>query len=368
MARAGLMCAVLAALSAAAPAAAQDADEGLVVSATRTERRNSLEIPGSIDAVGAETLREGKPKVNLSEALGGVPGLTVQNRQNYAQDLQTVHPRLRRARDLRHSRRKTLSPTASRRPCPTARARRATFDLAIGAAHRSAARPARRSVRQRFRRRNQFVHRDGPKRPRLHATLLAGAYGTRRFGMQAGGESGARQLHRRRSRFHTDGYRDHRPPTRQQFNGKLKWLIGGGTHVTLVANTLYQPETQDPLGLTRGASVCRSAPGRPGRIRFNTRKTARQEQSGVSVDRRIGAEDQLRASVYAGDRQVRAVPGDTGRGAARAQHHSGGVVDLGTFFDGYSVNWIHDGSLPRPPALGHRRLGTGNDGAEAARF
>src|SRR5450830_315565 len=71
----------LGALIPTAPAAAQDADERVVVSATRTERRN-LDIPGSIDAVGAETLREGKPKVNLSESLGGVPGLTLQNRQN----------------------------------------------------------------------------------------------------------------------------------------------------------------------------------------------------------------------------------------------------------------------------------------------
>ena len=76
---------MLAALCAAAQA--QDAEEGVVVSATRTERRN-LEIPASVDAVGAATLHQGQPMVNLSESLGGVPGLTARNRQNYAQDLQ----------------------------------------------------------------------------------------------------------------------------------------------------------------------------------------------------------------------------------------------------------------------------------------
>jgi len=68
-------------------AAAQEAEEGVVVSATRSERR-SFDVPVSIDAVGGEALREGQPKVNLSESLGRVPGLVVQNRQNYAQDLQ----------------------------------------------------------------------------------------------------------------------------------------------------------------------------------------------------------------------------------------------------------------------------------------
>ena len=81
-----LLYATLGASILVAPAAAQDADEGVVVSATRTERRN-LDIPGSIYAVGAEALRDGKPKVNLSESLGRVPGMVLQNRGNYAQEV-----------------------------------------------------------------------------------------------------------------------------------------------------------------------------------------------------------------------------------------------------------------------------------------
>jgi iron complex outermembrane receptor protein len=80
-----MLCAALGAMPLAA--AAQEALDGIVVSATRSER-NSLDIPASIDAVDGETLREGQPKVNLSESLGRVPGLVIQNRQNYAQDLQ----------------------------------------------------------------------------------------------------------------------------------------------------------------------------------------------------------------------------------------------------------------------------------------
>jgi iron complex outermembrane receptor protein len=57
------------------------------VSATRIERENR-ELPVSIDTVGQRVIREDNPQVNLSEALNRVPGVTVQNRQNYAQDLQ----------------------------------------------------------------------------------------------------------------------------------------------------------------------------------------------------------------------------------------------------------------------------------------
>ena len=57
------------------------------VTATRVARDN-MDIPAAIDTVDQRTIREGNPQVNLSEALNRVPGITVANRQNYAQDLQ----------------------------------------------------------------------------------------------------------------------------------------------------------------------------------------------------------------------------------------------------------------------------------------
>src|SRR2546426_8568341 len=66
-------------------AAAQE--DAVVVTATRVPQP-SLEVPASIDRIYADEIREGRPQVNLSESLGRVPGIVVQNRQNYAQDLQ----------------------------------------------------------------------------------------------------------------------------------------------------------------------------------------------------------------------------------------------------------------------------------------
>ncbi|MEG1118549.1 MAG: Plug domain-containing protein, partial [Janthinobacterium sp.] len=48
----------------------------------------SQEVPASIDVVDSARIQEGQIRVNASEALAAVPGLVVQNRQNYAQDLQ----------------------------------------------------------------------------------------------------------------------------------------------------------------------------------------------------------------------------------------------------------------------------------------
>ena len=59
----------------------------VVVSATRVNRP-SFELPISIDSVSGDSIREGQATVNLSESLARVPGLVIQNRQDYAQDLQ----------------------------------------------------------------------------------------------------------------------------------------------------------------------------------------------------------------------------------------------------------------------------------------
>ena len=69
-----------------ANAIAQSSD-AVTVTGTRVERP-SMEVPASIDRVEGEDIRFARPQVNLSESLGRVPGIVVQNRQNYAQDLQ----------------------------------------------------------------------------------------------------------------------------------------------------------------------------------------------------------------------------------------------------------------------------------------
>jgi iron complex outermembrane recepter protein len=59
----------------------------IVVTATR-DPRAGFDVPAAIDTVDARAIREDRPQVNLSEAIHRVPGIVVQNRQNYAQDLQ----------------------------------------------------------------------------------------------------------------------------------------------------------------------------------------------------------------------------------------------------------------------------------------
>ena len=332
----------IAAMLLAASAPAQESDEGIVVSATRSERRN-LDIPASIDAVGGETLREGQPKVNLSESLGRVPGLVLQNRGNYAQDLQ-MSIRGFGARSSFGIRGIKLYADGIPATMPDGQGQAASFNLSTAERIEVMRGPLAALYGNSSGGVVNLFTADGPKQPTLSSELMLGGYGTRRLGAQAGGTSGAVNYIADWSQFHTDGYRDHSAANRQTFNGVMKWQAGVDTRVTFVTNTLYQPETQDALGLTSTQASVNPRQVDPVANQFNTRKSVRQQQAGATVEQRLGANDRLRASLYVGDRQVRqfqSIP----LAAQNLATASGGVIDLGRYFGGGNLNWIHDGML-----------------------
>src|SRR5436190_5588528 len=75
------------ALAAASACAFAQEQDTVVVTATRAPQ-SALEIPAAVDRLYGDEIRQDRQQVNLSESLAAVPGIAVQNRQNYAQDLQ----------------------------------------------------------------------------------------------------------------------------------------------------------------------------------------------------------------------------------------------------------------------------------------
>ena len=69
-------------------AAHADDDLGTVVVTGTRVAESSADLPMSVDRASQQRIREGQIQVNLSEILNAVPGVSTQNRQNYAQDQQ----------------------------------------------------------------------------------------------------------------------------------------------------------------------------------------------------------------------------------------------------------------------------------------
>ena len=150
------------------------------------------------------------------------------------------------------------------------------------------------------------------------------------------------------SRYDTEGYRDHSAARRDHLNGKLKFDAGARGTLTVVVNTLDQPETQDPLGLTAAQVAQNPRQAGTNALAFNTRKSVAQNQAGVVYDLELAPQNTLQARLYHGDRQVTqflAIPLAT----QAAPTHSGGVVDLDRGYGGAGVRLTHTMSLAGGP-------------------
>ena len=304
-------------------------EDAVVVTATRAPQP-SLDVPASVDRIHADDIREGRPQVNLSESLGRVPGIVVQNRQNYAQDLQ-ISSRGFGARSTFGVRGIRLIADGIPASFPDGQGQTNTFSLGSARTIEVLRGPFSSLYGNSAGGVISVETEDPPERPFLDGSFLIGGYGTKRLALKGGLGLGVAEV----SHFETNGYREHSAATRQQFNTKLRVNLGD-TALTLVANALRQPDAQDPGGLTRALYEQNPRQVIPGVYQFNTRKTVLQEQGGLTMNHRLSATTRLQGTVYGGSRRVEqylSIPAAT----QAAVTHSGGVVDLGQGFGGGSI-------------------------------
>src|SRR6186713_1638414 len=173
-------------LAATAAVAQEDA---VVVTATRVPQP-SLEVPASVDRLYADEIREGRPQVNLSESLGRVPGIVVQNRQNYAQDLQ-ISSRGFGARATFGVRGIRLIADGIPATMPDGQGQAATFDLASAQRIEVLRGPFASLYGNSSGGVIQIFTADGPPEPTLIGSFYLGSYGLRKAGIQFGGQTGS---------------------------------------------------------------------------------------------------------------------------------------------------------------------------------
>ncbi len=319
----------------------------VVVSGSRSEHL-SFDLPASIDVVDASQIGAAQPRVNASEALVAIPGLVVQNRQNYAQDLQ-ISSRGFGARSQFGVRGVRLIADGVPATMPDGQGQAATFDLDLAERIEVLRGPFSTLYGNHSGGVVQLFTRDPKGAPYVEANVSGGSYGQRKLDVNAGGKEGKFGWLLDASRFETDGYRAHSAATRDQAYAKLTYDAAPGARLTVVASGLRQDDTQDPLGITwatyqrapRAGEIDTTDPQRPQRTladRYNTRKSIDHQQFGVTWDERFG-DDRLRLTVYGGNRRVIQYQAFTKAFQAPGTH-SGGVVDFDRDFYGFDANWL----------------------------
>lgn len=318
----------------------------VLVTATRFDAR-AFDVPASIDRIDGDTVREGRAQVNLSESLGGVPGLLARDRQNYAQDTQ-ISVRGFGARSTFGIRGVRMYVDGIPATLPDGQGQISHVD--IGSVGRIEV--LRGPFSALYGNSSGGVilvfTEENTGAPRIGFGVSGGSDGMLRFSAQASGTSGALGYTVSGSHFRTDGYRDHSATERNIGNAKLVLRPDADSQMTLIANSVSLPRAQDPLGLTRAGFESNPRGVDKSALDFDTRKTVKQTQGGLIWQRRLDAANSVQALVYLGHRdteQYQSIPV-----AAQASPLApGGVILLGRGYQGADLRWTWKSQLLDAP-------------------
>ncbi|MBK0031989.1 TonB-dependent receptor [Erwinia sp. S43] len=330
--------------------AAQGQDSTLMVIKHRNGL-SELDTPAAVSVVEGDDLRHSTAQVNLSESLGSVPGLQIQNRQNYAQDLQ-LSVRGFGSRSMYGVRGVRIYVDGIPATMPDGQGQTSNIDInSIGkvevlrgpysALYGNAS--------------GGVVNIDtttGSQPATLEAGTYFGSYGTWRNSVKASGatgdgtQAGDVNYTISGSRFTTHGFRDHSGTQKSLGNGKLGVRLDDVSTLTLMFNSV-SVDANDPGGLSE-AEYKANPKQSPRGDQYNTRKSLDQTQIGLRYQRQMSDNDELTLTTWHGERhttQYQSIPYATQQNAA----YPGGVIVLERKYQGIDTRWKHDDQLGSMP-------------------
>lgn len=308
---------------------------------------SELDTPAAVSVVTGDDLRHAAPQINLSENLGSVPGLQIQNRQNYAQDLQ-LSIRGFGSRSTYGVRGIRLYVDGIPATMPDGQGQTSNIDLNSVASVEVLRGPFSALYGNASGGVIDVKTATGEAPPTLEASSYYGSFGTWRYGLKASGavgdgtQPGDVNYTVSSTRFTTHGYRDHSGARKNLANAKLGVRVDDASTLTLLLNSV-DIHANDPGGLSY--SEWQDNPRQsPRGDQYNTRKSIRQTQAGLNYQRAMSASDDLSVTAYAGERettQYQSIP----MGPQLNPTHPGGVIQLSRHYQGIDSRWTHRDTL-----------------------
>ena len=299
-------------------------------------RRPLSGFPGAVTVVDGTALRESQRQVSLAEPLARVPGVMAQERHNFAQDLQ-VQSRGFGARSTFGIRGIQLVVDGIPATAIDGQGQAANFPLdaldrievlrgPLALQYGNAAGGAIVG----------YSDLDGARASRWQAWTGSDASTRLALRSDGGNDDGSWRWRLHGSHFRTDGARPHSASRRTQLGAVARWEPRADHHVRFVVDSLVQPWTEDPLGLTR-----RQWEGDPQGVdsaaqRFDTRKRIGNHQAGLRWQWDYAADREAWIAGHAIGRdivQFLSIP----PGAQQAPTSAGGVIDLSRRSAGVTV-------------------------------
>lgn len=339
------------AVSFAQAAAPVQQDGSTLMVIKRVSGLSELDTPAAVSVVDGADLRNSTARVNLSETLASVPGLQIQNRQNYAQDLQ-LSVRGFGSRSMYGVRGVRLYVDGIPATMPDGQGQTSNIDInsvgkveVLRGPYSALYGNASGGV-------VNIETESGTQPTTLEAGTYFGSFGSWRNSVKASGatgdgsQAGDVNYTISGSRFTTHGYRDHSGTQKSLGNGKLGVRIDEVSTLTLMLNSV-SVDANDAGGLSE-AEYQANPRQSPRGDQYNTRKSLDQTQFGLRYQREMSENDQLTLTTWHGERhttQYQSIPYATQQNAA----YPGGVIVLERKYQGIDTRWKHDGKLGSMP-------------------
>lgn len=330
----------------------------LKIEATRTDT-DWLQTPASVYRIDQNN-NENNLGINLSETLKGVPGLQLNNRENYAQDLQ-ISMRGFGARSTFGVRGIRLYVDGIPATMPDGQGQTSNIDLSsldhievLGGPFSSLYGNSSGGT-------ILTTTKQGEGRDSIQLGYSGGSHDKGRADIVLQG--GADQPNEpsyvlSSSYFDTDGYREHSAAKKVLSNAKLTWDLDDGSKVNWIVNHV-DINADDPQGLTRAQWKANPKQVNDALNEFDVRKEINQTQTGITWSKPINDQHELYTMAYAGHREVtqyQSIPKcayiDDANTLCRPNsaqlnpRHAGGVIDFSRDFYGVDLRWTGKDLLP----------------------
>ncbi|WP_231363556.1 TonB-dependent receptor family protein [Thioalkalivibrio sulfidiphilus] len=322
--------------------------EPLTVTAPRLERP-WLDTPAALSVLEREDLEQARQGLQLDESLVRIPGVTAQNRYNFAQDLR-VSMRGFGARSAFGIRGVKLLVDGIPETTTDGQSQVDAIDLTALERIEVIRGPSSVLHGNATGGVLDITTRSGPPETFLQPRLEAGSDGYRRIGAQAGGQAEALAWHVSGWDFAMDGYRDHSVAEKRLLHSRLDWDLAAGHRLTALATFLDAPRTDDPGALTATEVAMDRRMANPNALRFDAGQSVTQERLGLVYRGDLSEGEQMQARVFHTWRNFdNRLPFGPAIGARD------GMVSYDRVFYGAGVQYTrenHLGSLPGRMTLG----------------
>jgi iron complex outermembrane receptor protein len=306
--------------------------QDITVQATRVDK-SLYEIPASVGYVGKDDIQFGRQQLGLDESMNKIPGIFMQNRHNFNQDLSISI----RGFGISEFGIRGVKVFVDGIPGTLPDGQGGIDNIDIGSTDRievirgpssSLYGSASGGV-------INLYTEDGTDIPFVEGRVLTGSYGFNQQQIKAGGQKDSINYLVSVSRLDYEGFRPHSHTERNLFNSKLRWDIDNTSDMTFIFNVLDKPIAEDPGSINRAQLENNYRSARAQNITFDSEETVDQQQIGVVYRKAFNEKHETTARNYYVIREF------DNKLPFGAPFNPGGMVAFDRFFVGGGLQHVY---------------------------